>query len=406
MPDFERTLRVLIVENNKVDSKMLKAMLEKTPHGSFSLATSDSLRETMDLLKKETFDVVLLDLNVQDSSGLETLERLHAEYPDMPVVVNTGAYEDDLGLKAVTQGAQDYLIKGKYLPYGLSKALYYAIERKKAERELQSAYNHLRDMQSQLIQAEKINVVGGLASGVAHEVKNPLATILYGVEYLNATIDTTDEKIRLTLDSISEAAKKANRIIKDLLDFASLSILQKKAEDIHEVIEQALNLIFHQCEKSGIVIVRNFAANVPPLIIDRNRIEQVLLDLILNSFHAMKNGGRLIISTSAREYTDGDGGFFDYNEDTDVKPGELVVFVDIDDTGHGIKEEHLDKIFDPFFTTRRAAGGVGLGLSISRTIMNNHHGQIVISNRAEGGARARLIFKVEEGTAWEKHGSC
>jgi signal transduction histidine kinase len=393
MTGFNQPLKLLIVENNKVDSKMLKAMLEKTPYGSFILNTCDSLSATLQLLKDEKFDVVLLDLNLQDSNGLETLQRLHAQFPDIPVVVNTGAYEDDLGLKAITQGAQDYLIKGKYLPYGLSKSLYYAIERKKAEQELLIAYTNLQEMQVQLIQAEKINVVGGLASGVAHEVKNPLATILYGIEYLNTKIDSQDEKIRLTLDSITQAAKKANRIIKDLLDFASLSIMQKRAEDIHEVLEQALKLISHQCENNGIEIVRSFTPNIPPLIIDKNRIEQVILDLILNAFYAMKSGGRLSVSTLVKAYEDADGRSQNYKE-LEINDGDLVVIIDIDDTGSGINEENLNKIFDPFFTTRRAVGGVGLGLSIARTIMNNHHGHIIVSNRQEGGARARLIFKV------------
>ncbi|MFA5261356.1 MAG: response regulator [Candidatus Omnitrophota bacterium] len=393
-PEMKRKLFVLIVENNQVDSRMLKGMLEKTAYGSFDLDCCSCLADAYRRLENNTYDVVLLDLNLQDSRGLDTLERIHHRFPHLPIVINTGAYEDSLGLKAITSGAQDYLIKGKYLPYGLSKALYYAVERKKAEQELKAAYNHLRETQAQLIQAEKINVIGGLASGVAHEVKNPLATILYGIEFLYTKFeDTDDEQIRVTLKAINEAAIKANRIVKDLLDFASLSSLQKRAEDINAVIDHALTLIHHQCEKFSITIHKEYSPAIPKIYIDRNRIEQVVLDLTLNAIQAMPQGGALRISTTVEPFASDDDG--------DAAPpscpfnvGDPVVIMDIVDSGEGINPEYLTKIFDPFFTTKRAAGGVGLGLSIARTIMHNHQGLINIVNIKEGGVRVRLIFKI------------
>ncbi|HRZ40597.1 MAG TPA: response regulator, partial [Candidatus Omnitrophota bacterium] len=169
--ELKRTLQVLIVENNDVDRAVLINMLSKAPYGSFQISATDSLQETFELLKQSLVDVVLLDLNIKDSNGIDTLKRLHGRYPQLAVVVNTGEYQDDLGLRAVTMGAQDYLIKGMYKSYGLVKALYYAIERKKAETELHKAMDELKEMQAQLIRAEKMNVVGGVASGIAHEVK-------------------------------------------------------------------------------------------------------------------------------------------------------------------------------------------------------------------------------------------
>lgn len=392
-PEMKRKLFVLIVENNQVDSRMLKGMLEKTAYGSFDLDCCSCLADACRRLENNTYDVVLLDLNLQDSRGLDTLGRIHHQFPHLPIVINTGAYEDSMGLKAITSGAQDYLIKGKYLPYGLSKALYYAVERKKTEQDLKAAYNHLRETQAQLIQAEKINVIGGLASGVAHEVKNPLATILYGIEFLYTKFeDTDDEQIHVTLNAIQEAAVKANRIIKDLLDFASLSSLQKRAEDINSVIDHALTLIHHQCEKFSIDIQKKYAPSVPEIYIDRNRIEQVILDLTLNAIQAMPRGGALKISTQVKFFASDDDGFA-RPPSCSINIGDPVVIVDIVDSGEGINAEYLSKIFDPFFTTKRAAGGVGLGLSIARTIMHNHQGLISITNMAGGGVRARLIFK-------------
>ncbi len=391
--EFKKRLNVLIIENNPVDNRMLKGMLSKSTYGSFKIQVSETLNQAFQLLFHQKFDVVLLDLNLTDSKGLDTLKKVNKKFPLIPIVVNTGEYEDDVGLRAVTCGAQDYLIKGKYKAYGLSKSLYYAVERKKAEQELRIAYNRLKEAQSQLIQAEKMNVVGGLASGVAHEVKNPLATVIYGVEFLNTKLETQDEQIKLTLTAIKAAANKANEIIKDLLDFASLSKLKKAPEDLNSVIEQALNLIKHHCDKYRIRIIKEFSEDLPNVKIDRNRIEQVMIDVILNSIYAMmKEGGTVIIKTYPKRITNPKDEFLSRLNGT-LKVGDSLIVVEVDDTGPGIPEENLPKIFDPFFTTRRAAGGVGLGLCIARTIMSNHHGYILLENIKGGGTRAKLIFK-------------
>lgn len=390
----KKRLSVLIIENNPVDTKMLQGMLAQSTYGSFDTQTASTLEEALQSLSQYKFDAALLDLNLPDFRGMETLHMLNRQLPQLPIVVNTGEYQDDVGLKAVTSGAQDYLIKGKYKSYGLSKSLYYAVERKRAEIELQTAYDQLKETQAQLIQAEKMNVVGGLASGVAHEVKNPLATILYGVEFLITKLNPADEQVKVTLNSIKDAAQKANNIIKDLLDFASLSNLKIKLEDISEVTDEALNLVRHQCDRHQIQIVKKFAANLPHIKIDRNRIEQVLVDIMLNSIHAMKEkGGVLTLSATVKRLAVQD---YDavHQQNGRFRNGELALLLAIDDTGAGIPPEHLTKIFDPFFTTRRAAGGVGLGLSVVRTIMENHQGQILIRNLETGGARAQLIFKL------------
>lgn len=392
--ELRKTLNVLIVENSAVDRKMLLGMLSRGPYGVFDADSANSLDEAFNILSSKGFDVVLLDLNIDDSNGIETLKRMHAKFPKIAIVVNTGAFQDDLGLKSVTMGAQDYLIKGMYKAYGLVKALYYAIERKKAELDLEQALTNLKETQAQLIRIAKMNIVGSIASGVAHEVKNPLATILYGVEYLDAALKEKNDKIELTLRSMREATRKANGIIKDLLDFSSLSELKIADQRIEDIIENVLNLTHHQCEKNNIQIVKEFASGVPLIRVDKNRIEQVIVDVILNAILAMRKEGVLTIRTMVKKFE-----LSDVESSDDfihvIKKGTEVVAVDFEDTGRGIKSEDMARLFDPFFTTRRARGGVGLGLSIARTIMLNHRGLIGLSNLPKKGARARLIFNTQ-----------
>ena len=155
----------------------------------------------------------------------------------------------------------------------------------------------------------------------------------------------------------------------------------------------SLNFIRYHCEKNNVTVENDFSSQLPSILIDRNRIEQVIIDVALNAVHAMAaEGGRLIARTSCRKVSFADVEWLQGNQD-DFSEGEELVIVDVEDSGPGIPGEYLDKVFDPFFTTRRASGGVGLGLSIARTIIKNHRGVILLMNLPHKGARARLVFK-------------
>ena len=390
---FSQSLNILLVDDNPGDLKLLQGMLEQYPSNINQIHKAQSLEETYKILRKNPVDVVVLDLNLPDSHGAETLVHFNEKFPTLAVVVNTGVYEDDLGLKTMSMGAQDFIVKGKYKSYGLVKAIHYAKERKRFEMELQAAYQRLQEAQGHLIQAEKLNVIGRLASGVAHEVKNPLATILFGITYLNEKLNTQDDKLKLTLKSISDSAKRANSIITDLLDFSSLSRLNKEPENLNDLIEKSLALTKHQINRRCIRVQREFSADLPVVSVDVNRLEQVVVNLILNSVAAMTDGGTLIAKTYSE--TVGDGMSRHNGKLEDFNKGSKLVFIELEDNGSGIPEDALDKIFDPFFTTRRSNGGVGLGLSVAKNIVEMHNGRLFLENRKEGGAKATLILKVD-----------
>src|SRR3990167_3649308 len=193
-PKFTQPLKILVVEDNAIDRRILETMLHESSHPVSLLKSTETWAGAIQLLEQHPFDVVILDLNLPDSEGKDTLTSLSARYPEVTIVINTGAYEDELGINTLSYGAQDFLVKGKYTAYVLHKALHYALERKRLERELTAAYQRLQETQAQLLQMEKMKVVGALASGIAHEVKNPLATILYGVTYLRQQLNPADDK--------------------------------------------------------------------------------------------------------------------------------------------------------------------------------------------------------------------
>lgn len=389
---FNKPLNILIVEDNPIDRKVLESMLLESPHLGTSLKSVPSLILAIKNLDSTPYDIVILDLNLPDSKGLDTLIDLNLRFPQVPIVVNTGAYEDNIGIRALRHGAQDFLVKGKYTSYVLSKTLRYAMERKRLQGELIKTHKKLRETEAQLIHAEKMKVIGALASGVAHEVKNPLAVILYGVTYLEQHLQSPDDQVSLVMRNIKDAVHRADVIVNDLLDFSSLTRLNMKQEDVNQILDKSLQLIKHEIERKHIGVEKHLKDLLPVVEMDRQRIEQVLINLMLNAIQAMNKGGRLFLTTDVIKVQKGVPYGNDFIQGP-FKPGEKIVVICVEDTGPGISDENLSKIFEPFFTTKRGLGGIGLGLAVSKNIMQIHDGYIHLENRMTGGAKALLAFK-------------
>jgi signal transduction histidine kinase len=285
----------------------------------------------------------------------------------------------------VNRNARDNIIFAGFVIFALcfSAAAFY-LDQKKKNVELQRLYENLeknleelRSTQSLLIQSAKMESVGKLAAGVAHEVKNPLAIILMSTTYLKNNVKSRDEQVAAFLDDIENAVKRADTIVKGLLDFSSE--LEIRAQDVHILIDRSFSLAKHLLVENKIQVVEDFGEDLPEVNIDRNKIEQVFVNLIMNSIQAMPFGGELRVKT----FREGSG------------EGQHWVVVRIEDTGTGMPGSVLKDLFVPFVTTKRSEGGTGLGLSIVKNIMELHGGRIALENKAEGqGVRATLWFKI------------
>jgi PAS domain S-box-containing protein len=242
--------------------------------------------------------------------------------------------------------------------------------------ELQLSNDQLRRTQAQLVQAEKLESIGRLAAGIAHEVKNPLAILLMGVGYLDDAVPADAVSV---LASMRDAVERADAIVHELLDFASPRQLELAPVSLNDLIERALLLVRHELLQRGIVVVRELAPQLPVRRVDRIRIEQVFVNLFTNAAHAMPAGGTLTVQTRAAA----DG----------------AVVAQILDTGTGIAPEHVSKVFDPFFTTKPVGVGSGMGLAVARNILQQHHGELTLANRPTGGAVATVVFHNRKETA-------
>lgn len=229
--------------------------------------------------------------------------------------------------------------------------------------ELDEAYKALRKSQEELIVREKLSVVGGLAAGVAHEIRNSLNIIGMSVQHIHNKFLPGDEMREFT-ETIMNKVEKLDKVATDLIQFARPHKPNFKKGDIHKILDGVLSLVKFKCVVQNVKMVKEYKPKLPLIMIDKELIDQVFLNLIDNALWAMPKGGRLIIATRVSNKTN-------------------FIEVQISDTGCGISESELSCIFDPFFT--RKDNGTGLGLSIVHRIIEDHKGFINVESEVEKG---------------------
>jgi len=269
-------------------------------------------------------------------------------------------------------------------------------ERKRAEEELRRAYGSLRATQAQLAQAEKMSAIGQLASGIAHEVKNPLQIVVQGIDCLAAEVGQHHPEWAEDVRTIKDAVARTDRIIRGILNFARPAQLELKPTSLPRVIDASLDLIQKQLELKHIAISRTIDEALPELWLDENQIKQVFINLFLNAFQAMPAGGQLAIRVH-RSGAGPDSAIASVADPAAAPQSGDAVVCELQDTGAGISPEALSKIFDPFFTTKPPGQGTGLGLTVTRAIMESHGGSIAITSQEGHGTTVTLTFPVARG---------
>ncbi len=256
-----------------------------------------------------------------------------------------------------------------------------AVENNRLRAEQNRNWNDLQKMQRQLIQTEKLSSLGQLAAGIAHEVNNPLTSVMGFAELLLRKM--SDPTATNFLNKIVSNAERIKRILLDLKDFYVPSKNRMAHVDINRIIENAIPIARVHPESAGISITKTLQTPLPELHCDENQILQVLINLFINAFQSMQQGGQVFVHSSIED---------------------KFVVVKLRDTGVGIPEENVGKIFDPFFTTKSDWKGTGLGLSVCYTIIDNHGGHIEVESKVDEGTTftvklpisARSLKKVKQ----------
>jgi two-component system NtrC family sensor kinase len=243
-----------------------------------------------------------------------------------------------------------------------------------------AAMSQLKSTQAQLLQAEKLSAIGQLVAGVAHELNNPLTSVIGYAQLLEEELGEdvaarAPDEVARDLRRIAEESERAARIVRNLLAFARRQGAERAPHDIADVCERVLALRGYEFRLNGIALERRFPASLPKVLADGGQLQQVLLNLILNAEHAMRGERERRLVIAARH---------------DVEAG--AVELSVTDSGHGIDPANLSRVFDPFFTTREVGQGTGLGLSICYGIVRDHGGHIGVESRRGCGTTFRILL--------------
>jgi two-component system NtrC family sensor kinase len=253
-------------------------------------------------------------------------------------------------------------------------------ELSKTNAQLTATVDRLKSTQAQLLQAEKLSAIGQLVAGVAHELNNPLTSVIGFAQLLESEMRSGDaprpsEEVGQDLRRIAEESGRAASIVRNLLAFARRQSAARAPQDVTELVQRVLSLRTYEFRLSSIELVTQFESWLPPVVADGSQLQQALLNLILNAERAMRGRATRRLTVGAR---------------LDVRAAAVELFVT--DTGHGIDHENLSRIFDPFFTTREVGEGTGLGLSICYGIVRDHGGQISVQSKVQVGTTFSILL--------------
>jgi signal transduction histidine kinase len=428
-------LRVLLVEDSQEDAELLMYELERSgyaavyrrvdtaafmaaPANNFTqcdfnedrlapanidrwfLTHVECLEVAIRYLSCDRVDVVLLDLSLPDSFGLNTVKKLQTSAPNIPVIVLTGVDNHALALQAMAIGVQDYLVKGQISGQLLERAIRYAIERKKAEAHIRQALERERELnQLKLIHREKMASLGKHVANVAHEITNPVNFIfanlthvnnyigdllalinLYQQGYVHTAPEIQDKIEEIDLDFLVEdlpqmlssmklGAERICELVQTLRNFSRLDTTQIRTVNIHEEIDSTLLILRDRLkEKSGrsaIQIIKEYG-NLPLVECYAGQLSQVFMNILSNAIDALlqsdENGSNAGIKNDSPTIT----------IRTQLLDSKQVR-ISIKDNGHGMSEAVKAQLFEPFFTTKEVGKGTGLGLSISHQIITEEH---------------------------------
>ncbi len=423
-------VQTLLIEDHAEHARVIAQFLEPAEAIHFALHVEPTLADGLRWLARGGTQLVILDLALPDSEGLETFIRLAEAAPDLPVVVLSGLQDVAVAIETVRLGAQDYLVKGRFDHAVLNRALQYALERKriqlqlkrnnddlerrvadrtaalldmnirlqqevaerkKAEasvvesnRSLADALTRLEATQDQVIRRERMHALGRMAHGMAHDFNNALAPILGFTELLlmKPELLADQEKVRGYLEMILAAARESERVTSRLREFSRYRDANEynAAVVINDIALQAISITQprwkDQALAAGINIeIRTEFGNVPTVPGNEQELRELLVSLIFNSVDAILKRGQIVVRTAVR--------------------GRWLVLT-VSDDGVGMSEEVRAQCLEPFFSTKEEEGN-GLGLGSVYGIVRRHEGQLDIQSELGRGTTVAISLPIERG---------
>lgn len=371
--DTPGSLSVLLVEDNPGDAELMAEMLEDGPAEGpvFELRHVTRLADAQVELVSGPVDVVLLDLSLPDGRGLESLAVVRQAAPEVPVVVMTGLADDEVAVRALQAGAQDYLVKGREGGDSVRRAVRYAVERQRLARMAQQALAARDEMLAIL----------------SHDLRSPIGIVGMCAQALLDPEPTPPDSAREMGVIIERSCDWMLRLISDLLDVTRLEAgmlpVHMRSVPVRVVAAELREMFAPLATEKGVTFRLSLADDLPHILADNDRLLQALGNLVGNAIKFTSAGGSVALDV---EQTQGEDG----------RPGVLFRLAD---TGQGIPPEALAHVFDRFWQAHNSRrSGAGLGLAIARGIVEAHGGRIAVTSEVGVGTTFTCTFQVD-GTA-------
>jgi len=353
-------IRTLHLEDDRQDAELVASML----HGGGIDAVIDVVDTRSgfgEKIARGGYDLILADYQLPQFDGLEALAMAQRIRPDVPLIIVSGVMGEEAAIDSMRSGATDYVLKTRLsrLVPAVRRALQEAQER--AEKRL---------LQEQFLQAQKMELFGRLAGGVAHDFNNILTIVMSNCGLMLAGMAPSDPHHHL-VEEVEQAGLRGAALTRQLLIFARHEARKPEIFEIDEVVRTAAPLLRRLVPES-VHIALNLSAGHARIEADRRHLEQAIMNLVVNARDAMPRGGTVSIETSAPD------------------PGAVKVVVR--DTGHGLTPEVRARIFEPFFSTKPAGTGTGLGLATVQRIVGESGGEISVESAPGQGASFTMSF--------------
>jgi two-component system, cell cycle sensor histidine kinase and response regulator CckA len=376
------TSGVLIVEDERIVANDLQARLHVLGYPVVGIAATGD--QALQIIGDKQPDLVLMDIRLKGAmDGIQTAESIHAHY-GIPVVYLSAYADVNTVERAKRTEPFGYLVK-PFEDSELRTTIEMALFRKRTEDER-------RSLQAQLLQAQKMESIGTLVVGLAHNLNNILAIIM-GYSSRLERFSTDAAKVDQSVRAINQATHRGALLLQQLIGVTAKANLVFTRIDVSSVIRDLMGMIAEIFPRT-ISFTTQFGSGLPPISADPNQIHQALLNILVNARDAMQAGGSVTLSTEMIASSDLRGRF--------PNPQDLpYIRIRISDTGEGMTEETRAHAFDPFFTTKEGSSAAGLGLSVVYGIVSSHKGFIDVASSAGKGTTVDLYFPADPGTASE-----
>ena len=384
---------VLLCEDEPVDAQRVRRCLRSDPTHRLALVHETTLGAGLERLAEHDIDAVLLDLNLPDSNGIDTVLRLRERDPAVPLVVFTGADDDETAVAALAAGAQDYLVKEEIGASLLCRSIRYAIERSRIAEENRRLERRLREV-------EKFESLGALSAGIGFGFNTQIGTILDHGSQALALLDALPgaSGLRTRLLEIHRAAFRSAGMVQQLRDYATLECSASDEVDLARFVIDISGLIESLVEPEVHVAC---AEGREPLRVEipRRELHRLLVSLVVNAAEAITGrGGSISISTGRLEADE--KLLAEARGCAEPRPGPYA-FLRVADTGCGLDAARCERIFDPFYSTKFA--GRGLGLASVLGILQRHHSLVRTDPVRPTGTAFTVMFPLAEAPARLAH---